>query len=156
MVQNSENIYTVAQAKLDAYIAANGLRCTQERYCLLQYICSLGGMFEADKVIVYAREQHISPATVYNALNLFVSAQILHSLSKAYGRGKTCYELMLFPTPHIEVVCTRCGRVSELKDKAIENIVRMRRYTNFVPHGFSLYIYGECKTCKRRPLTGKN
>lgn len=155
MEQNSEDLYTIAQAKLDAHIAANGMRCTRERYCLLQYICSLGSVFEADKVIVYAQAQHISPATVYNTLNLFVSAQILHSLSKPYGHSKACYELTLVSKPHIEVVCTRCGRVSELKDKAIENIVRMRRYTNFVPHGFSLYIYGECKTCKRKPLTGK-
>ncbi len=154
-MQNSENIYTEAQAKLDAYIAANGLRCTQERYRLLLYICSLGSVFEADKILAYAQEQHISPATVYNSLRLFVSAQILHCLSKPYGRSTTCYELMLVPKPHIEVVCTRCGRVSELKDKAVENIVRMRRYTNFVPHAFSLYIYGECKTCKRKPVASK-
>ncbi len=154
-MQNSENVYTAAKEKLDAYIAANGLRCTQERYTLLRHCCSLGTTFEADKVIAFAQEQHISPATGYNALGLFVSAQILHCISKQYGRSKACYELMLARQPHIEFVCTRCGRVSELKDKAIENIVRMRRYTNFVPHGFSLYIYGECKTCKRKPTPKK-
>lgn len=151
----SETPYSVAKSKLEAYVAANGLRNTQERFVLLEHICSLSQPFCADEVVTFAKERHISPATVYNTLALLVSAQILHGISKQYGRSRTSYELMLTDTVHFEFVCTRCGRVSQFRDKAIEHIVRMRRYNNFVPHGFSLYIYGECKTCKRKPNPNK-
>ncbi len=151
----SENPYIVAKSKLDAYIAANGLRNTQERFVLLEHICALPQPFGADKLVVFAKERHISPATVYNTLTLLVSAQILHCLSQQYGRSKSMYELSLTGKIRFEFVCTRCGRVSRFKDRAIENIIRMRRFPNFVPNGFSMYVYGECKTCKRKPLSDK-
>ncbi len=150
-----ENPYPEAKTKLEAYIAAQGLRNTQERFVLLEHICSLPQPFGADRVVSFAKEKYISPATVYNTLSLLVSAQILHCLSKQYGRSKSMYELMLAGKSEFEFVCTRCGRVSKFKDRAIENIIRMRRYSNFIPKGFSVYIYGECKTCKRKPLTEK-
>lgn len=150
-----EDSYKIAQSKLETYIQANNLRHTTERYILLRCVCALEQPFSVDSLVKVAEEEHISLATIYNSVNLFVSAQILHCISRRYGRKLAQYELMTQRTVRMEMICTRCGRVSRIKDVAIENLVRTRKYSNFNMQGYSLYIYGECKTCKRKSQTNK-
>lgn len=146
-----EDSYKVAQSKLETYIQANNLRHTPERYSLLRYVCALEQPFSVDSLVKVAEEEHISLGTIYNSVNLFVSAQILHCINRRDGRKWAQYELMTQRTMRMEMICTRCGRVSRIKDAAIEKLVRTRKYSNFNMQGYSLYIYGECKTCKRKP-----
>ena len=69
----------------------------------------------------------------------------------AVGEGvRTEYELIVLPRPRMQVVCLKCGRVTDIQDKAIERLVEERKYTNFEMQRFSLFIYGECRTCRRR------
>lgn len=145
--------YISAKAKLDAYLVSHRLRHTQERYILLQALCEMEQPFIAGALVEVARSQHISQATVYNSIALFVSAQILHCVGREYGRAGAKYELITDGTIHMELICKRCGRVSRFRDVAIENLVRARRYSNFNLQHYSFYVYGECKTCKRKPKT---
>lgn len=151
-----DDTYKAASSKLENYIRENGLRHTPERYTLLRHICALEQPFGIDALVgSLAEEERISTATIYNTVNLLVSAQILHCISRRDGRKYAQYQLTAQQAARLELVCTRCGRVSAFKDKAIENLIRMRKYSNFNLQGYSLYIYGECKTCKRKSLTNK-
>ena len=150
-----EDAYKAALAKLEAYIQANHLRRTPEREILLKHICTMPQPFSMDTLVAEMENEHISTGTVYNTVNLLVSAQILHCISKRYGRKRSEYELMTKNAVRMELVCTRCGRVSHFRDIAVENLLRTRKYSNFNMQGCSLYVYGTCKTCKRKTKTEK-
>ena len=92
-----------------------------------------------------------------NALNLFVMARILHANTRQRGRAATEYELITDRTSRMQIICTKCGRVSNITDKAMVRLVAEKKYSNFEWHHFSLFVYGECKVCrqKRQPKTTK-
>lgn len=149
----SETRYREAERKLDKFIARNQLRRTPERFIILRHACDLGNPFTAGQLMQLAQQDHISQGTVYNTLSLLVSAQILWCLGK---RGtKAEYEVVTGGKIRMQLRCSECGRVADFKDVAIENLVNARKYSNFNISHFSLYVYGSCKTCRRKKLRQK-
>lgn len=150
-----EQIYKEAERKLERYIGTNGLRHTQERYTILRYTCELGNPFTAGDVVKRAKADYISKATVYNTLQLLVSAQILWFMGKK-GTQAT-YEFVNSGKVHIQLKCTRCGKVTKVrKNTAIDNVIHMYKPTNFNISHYSLYIYGACKVCRKLEMEKLN
>ncbi len=86
---------------------------------------------------------------------MFVSARILYRLERTQGVTSEQYKWALDAKNSMRVICTRCGREANFTDPALLRIIRERKYANFIPAHFSLYVYGTCKTC-RRLLIQKN
>lgn len=149
-MKNNKLPYEAALEKLNAYIAENNMRHTPEREMVLMEICEMPQPFTTDQLTERCLPLRLSQGTVYNSLALFVSAQILHAFCRETGRTATEYELTTGDKSHIQVICTRCGRVMETSDKAIEHIVHSRKYSNFIPNHYSMRIYGQCKICRSR------
>lgn len=150
-----EDTYTMVKGVLDAYVTANHLRHTVEREHVLRLCCQADTPFSLDTIVELAQKEFISRSTVYNTIQLLLKAKIVHSLNKQYeSRCKPQYEIVYNHNNHAQLICTKCGRVSEFKPKIAENVIISRKYSNFTPHHFSLYVYGECKICRR--LVGKN
>ena len=120
------------------------------RNAVLEQAFMLPQPFTADQLVEACQAQRISVGTVYNSLEIFVSAQILHSITRQRGQNATEYEWMVGDQTRMQVVCEKCGRVSDFHDKAIERLIQERRYSNFTIQHFSLYVYGECKLCRKR------
>ena len=135
---------------LNKYILEHQLRHTPERYMLLRDIAELKNPFTAEQVIAKAKQQFISQATVYNFLKLLIDAKMVHPLHKQYGIHKNDFELVVNGNIHMHIICEECGRVSEFKDVAVENLIKARKYSNFRLEHFSLYVYGKCKLCRRK------
>lgn len=147
MSKSEDKYYKEAEAKLEQYIGKHGLRNTMERYAILRFACELGNPFTAEQVVTLAAEQNISKATVYNTLSLLVSAQILWSLGK---RGLNAeYEVVTSGKIRMQMRCSNCGRVANLRDAVISDMIIGRKFNNFNPTHFSLYVYGTCKVCKK-------
>lgn len=144
-----DEAYRIAEGKLKAYIDAHGMRHTQERLMLLRHICDLPKHFTAEELVQLAEQDHISQATVYNALSLFADIHILFCLNRQYGRKRAEYELLVHGDSHTQIICERCGRVSDFNDTAIRNILKSRKFSNFNMLHYSLYVYGQCKVCRR-------
>ena len=123
------------------------MRPSRVRNMVLEQACALKQPFTAAQLIDACAEQRISVGTVYNALDLFVLAQILHATERQRGKAATEYELVTSPVTRIQIICQKCGRTKEIHDKAISLIVQERKYSNFNMQHFSLFIYGECKIC---------
>lgn len=140
--------YESALEHLNAYIAEHNMRHTPEREMVLMEICEMPQPFTADKLTERCQKLRLSQGTVYNTLNLFVSARILHCFIRENGRAATEYELTTGSKSHIQIICNNCGRLAEVHDKAIEHIVASRKYSNFVPHLYTMRIYGQCKVCR--------
>ena len=86
--------YETALAKLNAYIKRQGLRTSIVRNQVLEQVCRLRQPFTAEQLTQACEEERISLATIYNALTLFVSAQIVHASKRQRGRSAIEYELI--------------------------------------------------------------
>lgn len=86
----------------------------------------------------------LSPATVYATLDLFARLGLVQEVSgpvRRYdGRSGT----------HINLVCTRCGRVIDLADEQLEPLQRRAAArTRFRVSGVRFELHGLCPRCRR-------
>lgn len=149
MPNKKTDIFTEVSNQLYAYIDKHHLRQTTERMVILEAVCSLKS-FTVDELRATLTQLNISRATVYNTLTLLEDASIIRRLDKEFGVRGTQYELVKAAESSVQVVCTRCGRVSRVKDTTIQRMLADKRWNNFVPHHFSLYVYGKCKVCRKK------
>ena len=146
---NTQRTYRAALDRLNSYIREHGLRPSQTRLIVLERIWQLPQPFTAAQLEEACSEDRICTATVSNTLDLFVKAQILHAVQRQLGKNLTEYELVSQNQVRMEIICRKCGRTSEIHDQAITRIIQERTYSNFVPQQYSLFVYGECKLCRR-------
>ena len=125
------------------------MRPSVVRNAVLEQACYLPQPFTAKQLVEVCKEQRISIGTVYNSLNLFISAQILHATERQRGKMATEYELITGNQHHMQIICQKCGRVSDIQDRAIARLIQERKYSNFTLQHYSLFVYGECKVCRR-------
>ncbi len=145
--------YDIAKKILADYIRENHLRNTLERQLVLQQICAYPSAFSAEKLIVdLGKKEHISVATVYNTLDLFVKCRLLSKMPAHVGSPTDEYELVFLQRNHLTFFCTNCGREVPFQDRALEDFLKGKRFTNFNMGYFSLRVYGTCKKCRRLPL----
>ena len=113
------------------YLAEKKLRKTEERYAILECICSFPGHFDMCLLHQKLEEMnfHVSRATVYNTVQ---------------------YELRMLAETHLHLICMKCGAIRELKDATLKKDVGALKISRFTPEYHALYIYGLCSKCKYR------
>ena len=126
------------------------MRLTQERLVILRYICTIRQNFTADQIVKeLCDSQHISTATVYNNLAMFCDAHIIRLLPHRQQHGAQ-YEITIGDKYVFRYICTQCGREVTFRNKALEQMLFDRPYSNFEADNLSLVVYGHCKTCRRK------
>lgn len=131
------------------------MRPSSVRKIVLEQICQLPQPFTAEQLVEACQDERVSVGSIYNALNLFVLAQILHVTNRQRGKNAMEYELSVGSPARMHVVCTECGRVTEIHDKAIASLIQERKYSNFLMNNFSLNVYGVCKRCPKKKKNNK-
>ena len=126
------------------------MRPSPIRRSVLEEVCSLHQPFKAEQLIDACKQHRISIGTVYNSLDIFVKAGILRGAQRQRGHIATEYELIVNSANHMQFVCSKCGRTTDFKDKAITQLIGEHNYVNFTPRQFSLIVYGECKVCRKK------
>ena len=149
MPHRKDNILEKATEKLRTYLTERGLKHTPERYSIMATACRLHH-FTIEELRSQLTELSISRATIYNTLSLLEDARMVQKLAKEFGVRTVQYEWVDSSESTVHIVCSRCGRVSPVKDTTISRMLADKRWTNFVPHHFSLYVFGECKVCRRK------
>ena len=124
-----QKTYEAALLKLNEYISARNMRKSRVREMVLEQACMLPPLFTAEQ--------------------LAKAAQILHAIDRQRGKSATQYEVIPGKQTYMQIQCSKCGRVSEIKDKAIDHLIRVRKYINFDMQCYTLLIYGECKHCRK-------
>lgn len=142
--------YDEAVFRLLEFQSLHKMRNTPERQLILKHIVAHSGAFMVKDVVEWVQKDFISKATVYNTLQILEKARIVHCLRQQHSTRGLQYELTLGEKDTMQIVCTKCGRVSKVRDHAIETAVRMKIYPNFIMSRFSVYVFGECKKCKNR------
>ncbi len=154
MPNKKEDILQHTREQLCAYLDEHQLRHTPERFTILATICQLQ-RFNIEELRGALTELTISRATVYNTLTLLEDANLIQKLDKEFGVRATQYELVGATDSSVQIVCQRCGRISVVKDSTISRMLADKRWSNFIPHHFSLYMFGNCKVCRRKMYKNK-
>lgn len=145
--------HQVEQERMEEYIRLHRLRNTMERKRILEYICSLKRKFTAMEVSDALKGEYISQATVYNTIQLLIKANIINALRTQSSTRLLEFELMNHEVNHITIVCSRCGRQSEVKKLELSDRVLGLHYPNFIPRHSSIFVYGICKVCRKKKNT---
>ncbi|MCM1076048.1 MAG: transcriptional repressor [Bacteroides sp.] len=145
---NEAKIKNDAENRLLHYLSQHRMRCTSERMMILGRIVEIRGSFTPMQLLGSLTDNgfHLSQGTVYNALKLFVAAGIVRR--RRTDDGVETFEMSSRDDEHLTLVCSRCGRIRELKDAELAKILKLKRYPSFVMSGFDLYIHGLCSRCR--------
>ena len=114
---------------------------------ILQYCCYMESPLTAAALIENARKDRISKQTVYDTLNVMIEAGLLKPV--ACNSQQITFVLADTRKGMAHVVCTKCGRVSTLRDKALLSGFKTKKYANFEFKYYDIKVFGECKFCHK-------
>ncbi|CAN5826699.1 transcriptional repressor [soil metagenome] len=135
---------------LVAALERSGHRVTEPRKSVAELIASRGGHFTAADLLEDAQvhQLRLGRATVFRSLELFTHLGVLERLD--LPSGEHAY-VPCEPVHHHHVVCSRCGRTTEVEDRGMQAVVEeVARQTGYRIESHRLELYGLCATCQRR------
>jgi Fur family peroxide stress response transcriptional regulator len=131
-----------------AGLEAHGKRVTAQRAAVCEALLNHGGHPTTGEIWrrVHALHPSISQATVYNTLAALEELLLIRALD-ILGEDHTRYDLRV--DPHVNVVCTRCGRIADVHTDTLEALFRLvaaRTGYQLVPQD-GVIVYGLCPDC---------
>jgi Fur family ferric uptake transcriptional regulator len=133
----------------NAYLTEKKMRKTEERYAILDGVCSFPKPFDIGSLHQKLQDSKftVSKSTLYNTMELLIDAGIIirHQVSAA----SVLYELRIMAETHIHFICTQCGCMRETKNTLVKNSLNVSK-TNFSMEFFLVYVYGQCGRCKNK------
>ncbi len=129
---------------LTEYLRENRLRCTAERFNILNTIYSIEGNFDIETLLKQMEERkfRVSRATVYNTVALLINANLV--IHHQFG-NKSRYE-KCFRNEKCHLICTKCATITETHIDNLKEILTEEIKKFHLTH-YSLYVYGECNKC---------
>jgi Fur family transcriptional regulator, ferric uptake regulator len=132
-----------------SYIKQNKLRSTPERDNILNETMELEKHFNAEELFRLLRKKNhkVVLATVYNTLDLLVSAGILtkHRL----GAEHTYYERAYNKPGHHHLICIECRKIIEFVAEDLSDYERtIAKKNNFQIQSATHQIFGKCTNCQ--------
>lgn len=131
-------------------LEAAGKRSTPQRHAVCQALVEHGG--HPTVAEVFERVQTIFPmisqATVYNTIDTLQELGLVRQLDIT-NHEHTHYDLDL--QPHINVVCTRCGVITDLYTESLDTLlIQVSQHSSYrIDAHSSLLVYGLCPSCQR-------
>lgn len=125
-----------------------GHRITSQRVAVCEFLAQTRSHPTPSQVYEAVHSQHpeISRATVYNTLNTLRDLGAIVEISA--GSVHTHYETDT--SPHINLVCLRCGQVTDFKDELLPNELTNRIFqsTGFRASSLQVQATGFCTDCQ--------
>ncbi len=144
---NVEDVKNTVKQTFTEYLRANKHRKTPERYAILDAIYSIEGHFDIDRLydqMMNEEKFRVSRATLYNTLVLLLDAKLI--IKHSFGNSSQ-YEKSYNIETHHHLICTNCGKVSELHSEELQKVIANLKMRRFQMSHYSLYIYGICSKC---------
>lgn len=143
-----EKSLPMAISLLNDFLVTHNYRRTPERLAILERIYEIEGHFDAELLYETMKQRYrVSKATVYNALELFVSLGLI--VQHRFQGNTAQYEKSMGSQMHHHSICTHCGKVKEFSDKKIRKAIQARNFATFTGTHYALYIYGICRKCSK-------
>ncbi len=151
-----KQIRKLGSVEIDAQVAQRvaalreaGLRVTPQRVAVYRALAeskthpTAQGLFEQ----LSAQSAAFSRATVYNTLETLARHGLARQLVVA-GDGAMRYDADAHP--HAHLVCTRCHRVEDYEDEALDTAVkRVSGQTGYALQGLCVFYHGVCPQCQK-------
>jgi Fur family ferric uptake transcriptional regulator len=147
-----ENGIHFQKEHLRHFLRQKGLKYTRQREAVWSAFRSLETQHPSCAEI-YDRSRTIAPglgwATVYRSLKWMKKLGII--VERDFGGGRTRFEPSGRGLTHAHLVCRQCGKVIELKDRAIESFWKKaaKKYRFEVSRKI-VEGYGLCAECERK------
>ena len=128
----------------------HGHPLTVQRRLLLELLRNAKRHIDAKELYrrASARDESISPATVYRSLNLFKHLGLVDEMR--LGKVRCYYEIRQSPE-HQHLVCQGCGKVIEFQNPHFQKLIEMiQREHSFNITRAKLYLEGYCPKCEER------
>jgi Fe2+ or Zn2+ uptake regulation protein len=130
-----------------------GRPLTNQRRLLLELLRDAEGHIDAKELYrrASARDESISPATVYRSLNLFKELELVDEIK--LGKIRCYYETKQSPE-HQHLVCQGCGKVMEFQNPYFQKLIKaVQREHAFKITKAELYLEGYCPECEEKRKT---
>jgi Fur family ferric uptake transcriptional regulator len=124
-----------------------GYRSTEPRRQLAGLIADQDGHFTAAELVAAARARRlgVGRATVFRTLEVLEDLGAVERLD--LPSGEHAY-VGCEPAHHHHVVCSRCGRTTEIDDAGLRSVVRdVARQTGYRVDEHRLELFGLCPAC---------
>lgn len=135
-------------APLAETLGRRGLRLTGARRRVADMLDRRRGTFTAADLLEDAdrRDVAVGRATVFRSLDLFTELGLLERID--LPTGDHAY-VVCEPVHHHHLVCSICGRQTEVEDAGVAAIVaQMERQTGYRIDRHRLELYGTCPSCQ--------
>ena len=118
---------------------------TNKQKELLELIKKQRKHLTAEEIFLLAKNNNmnISLASIYRILNTFVEEKQLRKISNIYKQE--AYDVWI--DDHEHLVCSKCGKVSDIKIKNFKNI--LSKYINVDIDDYDLCVRYICDDCKK-------
>lgn len=141
------------EEKLETYLEANGLKHSEQRLKIMNFILMLPGHFTAQHIAreIQAESPGLGAATVYRNLKTLCEAGILRE-TLVDQEGQMVYE-MVDDDHHDHIVCLDCNEIFEFHDPSIEDVqhkISKKMQFTEVQHRHVIYARCEFKSQKAK------
>ena len=142
---------TEIPGRLQAELAARGIRMTEQRRAILSVIETAKKHLDAVQILRKAQRLNASVdrSTVYRTLDLLKRHRMVDELDLLHMDGEGHYYERKLARDHIHMACLRCGKitefVSEIFDSLKQQLERDCRFTIVVAR---LEVGGYCSQCR--------
>jgi len=152
MATNKDSVRSspAAWTALRRLLGARGGRLTPQRLAIYEAVVGQTTHPSVETVHAAVRERFpgVSPATVYATLGLFADLGLVAEISGPVRRydGRA--------TRHINLVCQRCGEVTDVGDPRLARLERAAAArTRFQVRAARFELHGLCARCRRGAST---
>jgi Fur family ferric uptake transcriptional regulator len=125
-----------------------GYRLTEPRRAVARLIEGREDHFTAADLIEEARSRRlgIGRATIFRSLEILAELRAVERID--LPNGEHAY-VACEPVHHHHVVCSRCGRTTDIADEGLRAVVReVARRTGYRVDDHRLELFGLCPTCQ--------
>lgn len=140
----------IIYGKCDAFaieaLRSKGYKATPQRIAICRIALNSREHPSAQQVYDEVQKIHptVSLATVYKTMEVLRDLDLVQELSLPKGQAR----FDSYMNPHINLVCLKCGKITDLEDATATEITKkVAAATKFKPNSQRIDVYGICRKC---------
>jgi Fur family peroxide stress response transcriptional regulator len=138
--------YPKSDASTIEALRSKGYKATPQRIAICRIALNSRAHPSAQQVYDEVKKIHptVSLATVYKTLEVLSDLDLVQEINLPKGQAR----FDSYMNPHINLICLKCGTITDLDDITVEEITRkVAAATKFKPTGQRVDVYGICQKC---------
>ena len=134
-----------------AALRKSGYKATAQRIAISRYALANRQHPSARQICTGIKATHptVSLATVYKTLQVLRELSLIQQLT--FPEQEARFDS--YVKPHINMICERCGNITDAEDKSAQEIINAAKQAKFAVSSVRIDINGTCQECTRRDRT---